>query len=80
MNTKRSIARQIHDIAYAKTYYSRPPKAELEAYGGVCTYSSNDGNHSGWSFSPTEEWEFPDGSVIEIGYSAADVLSRHART
>ena len=50
--------------------YARPNGATLRAAGGVCLQSSNDGAGNGsWSHSPTEAWEFPDGSILEVGFS-----------
>ena len=50
--------------------YARPWGATLRAAGGVCLQSSNDGaENGGWSHSPTEVWEFPDGSSLEVRYS-----------
>ena len=50
--------------------YIRPSNSSLRALGGALVSSSNDdaGNGS-WSHSPTEEWEFPDGSRLEVDYS-----------
>lgn len=48
--------------------YARPWGAALRKAGGVCIHSSNDEAGS-WSHSPTEEWEFPDGSRLEVGFS-----------
>ena len=50
--------------------YARPLGCELRALGGVCLESSNDGAGNGsWSHSPTELWEFPDGSQLEVAFS-----------
>lgn len=51
--------------------YSRPTEKELREFGGRCLASSNDGA-SVLSFSPIEEWEFDDGSMVSVGYSSAD--------
>ena len=50
--------------------YCRPWGFQLRALGGVCLESSNDGAGNGsWSHSPTELWEFPDGSRLEVACS-----------
>ena len=68
-----TTAQTIHNYAYDTPTgeYARPQENYLRANGGVLVDSSNwdaDGAQvsSGWSFSPTETWEFPDGSAIEI--------------
>ena len=49
--------------------YQRPADKYLrEVAGGTLVSSSNDGN-GGWSHSPTDEWEFPDGSFLTVTYS-----------
>ena len=46
--------------------YQRPTGKYLrEVAGGTLVSSSNDGN-GGWSHSPTDEWEFPDGSFLTV--------------
>lgn len=71
MKTKETIAhRFVLDSGSWDGEYCRPWGADLRRAGGVCIRSSNDGaGNSGWSHSPTEEWEFPDGSRLEVGYS-----------
>ena len=44
--------------------YVRPQGSLLRAAGGVLISSSND--NGGWSHSPTEMWEFPDGSRLRV--------------
>ena len=74
---EKSIAEQVVDFAYSLRddgFYSRPRDSELrEEFGGRMVSSSNDGE-SIISFSPTDVWEFPDGSRAEIAYSDATVL------
>ena len=71
-----SIAEQLVYFAYSLRddgFYSRPRDSEIAAFGGRLVSSSNDGE-SVISFSPTDVWEFPDGSRAEIGCSIATVL------
>lgn len=50
--------------------YIRPSNSSLRAAGGVLVSSSNDGAGNGsWSHSPTELWQFPDGSRLEVAFS-----------
>ena len=50
--------------------YIRPSNSSLRAAGGVLVSSSNDGAGNGsWSHSPTDLWEFPDGSQLEVAFS-----------
>ena len=72
----KSTAEQVIDFAYSLRddgFYSRPRDSEIAAFGGRLVSSSNDGE-SVISFSPTDVWEFPDGSRAEIGCSIATVL------
>ena len=47
--------------------YVRPQDDLLREAGGVLISSSNDGAGNGsWSHSPTDLWEFPDGSRLEV--------------
>ena len=73
----KSIAEQVVAFAYSLRddgFYSRPRDSELrDEFGGSLVSSSNDGE-SIISFSPTDVWEFPDGSRVEIGCSIAEVL------
>ena len=73
----KSIAKQVVDFAYSLRddgFYSRPRDSELrEEFGGSLVSSSNDGE-SIISFSPTDVWEFEDGSRVEIAYSDATAL------
>lgn len=73
---ENSIAEQVVDFAYSLRddgFYSRPRDSEIAAFGGRLVSSSNDGE-SVISFSPTDVWEFPDGSRAEIGCSIAEVI------
>ena len=50
--------------------YIRPSNSSLRAAGGVLISSSNDGAGNGsWSHSPTDLWEFPDGSRLGVSAS-----------
>ena len=72
----KSVAEQVVAFAYSLSddgFYSRPRDSEIAAFGGRLVSSSNDGE-SVISFSPTDVWEFPDGSRAEIGCSIATVL------
>ena len=44
--------------------YARPSNSSLRAAGGVLISSSND--NGGYSHSPTDLWEFPDGSRLRV--------------
>ena len=74
----KSIAEQVVDFAYSLRddgFYSRPRDSELrDEFGGRMISSSNDGA-SLVSCSPTDVWEFPDGSRVEIGCSIAEVIA-----
>ena len=74
---EKSVAEQVVDFAYSLSEdgtYRRPRDSELrDEFGGRMISSSNDGA-SLVSFSPTDVWEFPDGSRAEIGCSIAEVL------
>jgi hypothetical protein len=73
---EKSIAEQVVAFAYSLRddgFYSRPRDLELVAFGGRLISSSNVGE-SVISFSPTDVWEFEDGSRAEIAYSDATVL------
>ena len=73
----KSIAEQVVDFAYSLSEdgtYRRPRDSELrEEFGGRMVSSSNDGEYV-ISCSPTDVWEFEDGSQAEIAYSDATVL------
>ena len=47
--------------------YVRPSSSSLRAAGGELVSSSND--RGSYSHSPTEMWEFPDGSRLRVTYS-----------
>ena len=69
-----SAAKIAHAYAYDEDgRYYRPRDAVLEGMGGRIVASSNDGERD-VSFSPTDTWEFPDGSRLEVAYSDATVL------
>ena len=73
---EESVAEQVVAFAYSLRddgFYSRPRDSEIAAFGGRLVSSSNDGE-SVISFSPTDVWEFPDDSRVEIGCSNATVL------
>ena len=74
---EKSIAEQVVDFAYSLSEdgtYRRPRDGELRYFGGRLISSSNDGE-SIISFSPTDVWEFPDGSRAEIGCSIAEAIA-----
>ena len=51
--------------------YCRPSNSSLRAAGGELISSSNDGAGNGsWSHSPTDMWEFPDGSRLQVTCSS----------
>lgn len=69
MNTAEIIVSE----AYSEREYCRPHDSRMKDLGAIQVYSSNwdrgaDGS-GGWSFSPTDEWKFPDGSIIRVAYS-----------
>ena len=72
-----SIAQKVVVFAYSLRedgFYCRPRDSELrDEFGGSLVSSSNDGE-SIISFSPTDVWEFEDGSRVEIAYSDATAL------
>ena len=73
----RTAAESVVALAYALRddgFYSRPRDSEIAAFGGRLISSSNDGE-SVISFSPTDVWEFEDGSRVEIGCSNAEVIA-----
>ena len=41
--------------------------------GGVEVHNSNDGNSS-WSFAPTRDFEFDDGSSVQVTYGGVFVI------
>ena len=73
-----SIAQKVVVFAYSLRedgLYCRPMDGELrDEFGGRMISSSNDGERI-ISFSPTDVWEFPDGSRVEIGCSIAEVIA-----
>ena len=73
---EKSVAEQVVAFVYSLRddgLYSRPRDSEIVAFGGRLISSANDGE-SVISFSPTDVWEFEDGSRAEIGCSIATVL------
>ena len=57
--------------------YARPTGKSLREAGGVLISSSNDGAGNGsWSHSPTDVWEFPDGSRLRVTYSDCGECSK----
>ena len=73
----KSIAEQVVDFAYSLSEdgtYRRPRDGELRDFGGRLISSSNDGA-SLLSCSPTDVWEFPDGSRVEIGCAIAEAIA-----
>jgi hypothetical protein len=77
-----SIAARIERGSVVQGVYVRPPDRELEEAGGRVIESSNWDSEgrvivSGYSFSPTETWSFPDGSLLEVSYSTCDEVTEH---
>ena len=71
MNTAKMFELSAYESANG---YCRPNDNHLAAVGGQKLQSSNwDHNGqsitSGYSFSPTDLWEFKDGSRLEVAYS-----------
>jgi hypothetical protein len=65
----------LNSFDYDEYKYHRPSEHQIIRFGGRCIESSNDNaGNSGWSFSPTEVWEFPDGSRMEVGYSLCEEI------
>ena len=54
--------------------YARPTGKSLREAGGELVASSND--KGGYSHSPTEIWEFPDGSRLRVTYSDCGECSK----
>ena len=48
--------------------------ATAQTLGGVETYNSNDGESRGISFAPTRDYEFDDGSKVQITYGGVFVI------
>ena len=67
-----SMAKQVEKEAYVDTglYCRGAAEQKAEELGGVKVDSSNWHGES-TSFSPSEKWKFPDGSVVMIEYSDA---------
>ena len=69
---EKTIAQDFYEAAYTEGEYIRPLDSKIEAAGGIMIASSNwddEGRETAQSFSPTETWEFPDGSILQVGYS-----------
>ena len=75
-NARETIARRIErESGTWGCEYRRPWGWYLRDLGGVCLESSNDGAGNGsWSHSPTELWEFPDGSQLEVAFSGCGAV------
>ena len=52
--------------------YLRPLESQLKECGGILVDSQKT---SGISFSPTELWEFADGSVLRVSHSGCEVMA-----
>lgn len=73
LTTAARVVRFAHSLR-EDGFYCRPKDSEIrEEFGGSLVSSSNDGA-AVTSFSPTDVWEFEDGSRVEIAYSDATVL------
>ena len=76
-NNSLTSAERVVQFAYSLRddgFYSRPRDSELrEEFGGRMVSSANDGA-SLLSCSPTDVWEFEDGSLVEITCSDATAL------
>ena len=70
-NARETIAQTLErESGSCEGEYARPLGFQLRALGGVCLESSNDGAGNGsWSHSPTDLWEFPDGSRLAVAFS-----------
>ena len=67
-------------FSYIDGEYIRPQEKNLIAGGGKCIASSNWDQYgnivtNGYSFSPSELWEFMDGSKLYVGCSACYVVA-----
>lgn len=68
------IAQILQAGSYNEEGYARPSDLLLAGHGGTQVASSNwdeDGApiSTGWSFSPSDGWYFPDGSTLEVTHS-----------
>ena len=61
------------DNCHSEGCYSLAVAAAQEL-GGLETYNSNDGQSSGISFAPTRDYEFDDGSKVQITYGGVFVI------
>lgn len=66
------LALKVANEAYQGEGYTRPRSHDLYTIGHRY-YSSNDGQ-SALSFSPTDRWQFPDGSRLEVQANLCRVL------
>ena len=71
MTTAETVVTQSYDNGEMGDY-ARLSDHYLRSLGGRLVASSNDGEFI-VSFSPTDTWEFPDGSRAIIGYSMAEL-------
>jgi len=70
-----STASEIVSRSYPHGQYSRSLAERMaEALDGVVTDSSN-WSSDPLSYSPTERWEFSDGSILEIAHAACVELT-----
>lgn len=72
MTTADEVVAQSYDNGEMGEY-ARLSDRYLRSLGGRLVDSSNDGE-SIVSFSPTDTWEFPDGSRAIIGYAMAELV------
>ena len=77
MNKAMDVAQAYDDVAWydnisSEGCYSSAIAAAHEL-GGIETYNSNDGN-STISFAPTRDYEFDDGSKVQITYGGVFVI------
>jgi len=70
MTTITTTAARIELECEAEGRYARPSGRYLREQGGKCLSSSNDGvGNGGYSFSPDEQWQFEDQSILMVSYS-----------
>jgi hypothetical protein len=62
---------EMEDFYLDNGYYDA--EALASEYNGLCIYEANEGQSSK-SYAPTTEWEFEDGSILQIGYSGLTIL------
>lgn len=80
MNTAQKIERTVDDRFYETHGYARPSDTWLrDEFGGRIVESSNyDAGNGGFSLSPTDVWEFPDGSRLSVSYRLTEVVQTAA--